>query len=69
MILLMRSHMLLKEGFSQVGLVTQLTFKWPLSVVFVLPHVVVQITFGHELLLANLTTVGLLSLMLYPENK
>lgn len=32
-----------------------------------LPHVVVQITFGHELLLANFTTVWFLALMFDPN--
>ena len=65
--LLVRSHVLLQESFSEVGLVTELTFEWSLSVVFVLPHVVVKITFCHKFLLANFTTVWFLSLMLYPE--
>ena len=59
--------MLLQESLPQVCFVTELTFEWSLSVIFMLPHVVVKITFGHKLLLANFTTVWFLSLMLYPE--
>ena len=65
--LLVRSHVLLQEGLSEVGLVAELALEGPLSGVLVLPHVVVKIAFGYKFFFANFTTVGFLSLVLDPE--
>ena len=60
--------MLLQQGLPKVGLVAELALERPLPVVFVLPHVVVQVTLGHKLLLAYLALVRLLALVLHPAN-
>ena len=60
--------MLLKQGLPEVGLVAELALEGPLPVVLVLPHVVVQVTLSHKLLLADLTLVRLLALVLHPAN-
>ena len=61
-----RSHVLLQESLSQVGLVTQLALEGSLAGVLVLPHMVDQVTFRHELLLADITLERLLSLVFDP---
>ena len=60
--------MLLQQGLPKVGLVAELALEGPLPVVLVLPHVVVQVTLGHKLLLAYLALVRLLALVLHPAN-
>ena len=61
-----RSHVLVQESLSQVSLVTQLALEGSLAGVLVLPHVVDQVTFRHELLLADITLERLLSLVFDP---
>ena len=61
-----RSHMLVQQGLSQVGLVAELALEGSLAGVLVLPHVIQQVTFSHELLLADLALEGLLSLVFNP---
>ena len=61
-----RSHVLLQESLSQVGLVTQLALEGSLAGVLVLPHVVDQVAFGHELLLANVALERFLALVFNP---
>ena len=61
-----RSHVLVQESLSQVSLVTQLALEGSLAGVLVLPHVVDQVTFRHELLLADITLERLLSLVFNP---
>ena len=64
-----RSHVLLQESLSQVGLVTQLALEGSLAGVLVLPHVVDQVTFGHELFFTNVTLERLLSLVFDPADR
>ena len=61
-----RSHVLVQQGLSQVGLVAELALEGSLAGVLVLPHVVQQVTFSHELLLADVALEGLLSLVFNP---
>ena len=61
-----RSHMLVQQGLSQVGLVAELALEGSLAGVLVLPHVIQQVTFSHELLLADVALEGLLSLVFNP---
>ena len=61
-----RSHVLVQESLSQVSLVTELALEGSLAGVLVLPHVVDQVTFRHELLLADITLERLLSLVFDP---
>lgn len=58
--------MLVQQSLSQVSLVTQLALEGSLAGVLVLPHVVQQVTFGHELLLADIALERLLSLVFDP---
>ena len=64
-----RSHVLLQESLSQVCLVTQLALEGSLAGVLVLPHVVDQVAFGHELLLADVALERLLSLVFDPADR
>ena len=61
-----RSHVLVQQSLSQVSLVTQLALEGSLAGVLVLPHVVDQVAFRHELLLADIALERLLSLVLDP---
>ena len=61
-----RSHVLVQESLSQVGLVTQLALEGSLAGVLVLPHVVDQVTFGHELFFTDVALERLLSLVFDP---
>ena len=58
--------MLVQQSLSQVSLVTQLALEGSLAGVLVLPHVVQQVTFRHELLLADIALERLLSLVFDP---
>ena len=64
-----RSHVLVQERLSQVGLVAQLALERSLAGVLVLPHVVDQVTFGHELFFTNVTLERLLSLVFDPADR
>ena len=64
-----RSHVLVQESLSQVSLVTELALEGSLAGVLVLPHVVDQVTFRHELLLADITLERLLSLVFDPADR
>ena len=64
-----RSHVLVQESLSQVGLVTQLALEGSLARVLVLPHMVDQVTFRHELFLADITLERLLSLVFDPADR
>ena len=61
-----RSHVLVQQGLSQVGLVAELALEGSLAGVLVLPHVVDQVAFGHELLLANVALERFLALVFDP---
>ena len=67
--LLMRSHVLFKKSFSEICFVTKCTFEGSLPSVLVLPHMVVQVTFGHKLLLTDITLIWLLPLMFHPADR
>ena len=64
-----RSHVLVQERLSQVGLVAQLALERSLAGVLVLPHVVDQVTFGHELFFTNVALERLLSLVFDPADR
>ena len=64
-----RSHVLVQERLSQVGLVAQLALERSLPGVLVLPHVVDQVTFGHELFFTNVALERLLSLVFDPADR
>ena len=58
--------MLLQQGLPKVGLVAELALEGSLAGVLVLPHVVDQVAFSHELLLADVALERLLALVFDP---
>jgi len=64
---LVGAHVLLQQALAQIRLVALVTLEGSESLVFVLPHVVVQVILGDKHLLADLARVVLLALVHNPN--